>query len=282
MDKLQIFDRVKSTATAASATGNVSMDSSVQGFLQPADTAVAQGQWWPMLIEDEATGDWEVGFYQEQNNFNTEFGRSGNQVVLASSNAGSAVSFSTASEALTVSVIDPAEFVGNPQQYVSVSAGDIVQRGTLSYPNGNNSRFPLVSSAYVGFVEGQAADIENGASEGHAETVVAGLATTDATATPVFVFEIPSSACIAFVEGVALMQDDSGNSRVQTFKGCAHYDGSTAELLGTPTVDEEANDGSVTAAISVDYSSGLRVVATGEAATDFSWMVKATVTYLEY
>lgn len=280
MNKLQIFDRVKSTATAATATGNIDLDTVVDGFQMPNDTGASQGLWWPMLIEDTSTGDWEVGFYQEQSNFNTEFGRSGNQVVLASSNAGSAVSFSTTAEALTVSVIDPALFVESPERYVDITSGSIDRTGALYARNDSTTRFPLISTAFAGHVQGLAAQAALG-TEGHVEQAVKTITTTDATATAVMVFEIPSAACVVAVQGIAVFQDGSGNSRVQKFEGCAHYDGTTAELLGTPTVTELANDSGVTAAISMDYSSGLRVVATGEAATTFTWGVNATATYVE-
>lgn len=285
MNKLQIYDRIKSTATATSATGNITLGSSVSGFLQPGDTRAPTGQWWPMLIEDEATGDWEVGFYPEMSNLNTEFGRGGIQVVLASSNDGIAVSFSTASEALTVSVIDPAEFVDSPRRYVDITFGSVNRVGHLAAHNDATTRFPLVTYNYSGFIGGQAAHADFSAGQGHVERVARTLTTTGNTAVDVFTFEIPFSNCIVAVEGTALIQQTSGlmpkNSRAVKFEAAAHYDGSSSELLGTINVTEIANDTGVTATVDSVYAGGLVVRAVGQTGENFTWMVRATATYLE-
>lgn len=280
MNKLQIYDRVKFSGSLT-GTGALSVSSAEAGFQAPADTGAAEAEWWPFLIHDEATDDWELGIYQEQTNFNLSFDRSSAQVVLASSNSGSAVNFgSGALTTVVVSLVDPALLVEAPQRYFDISSGTINAVGALRSHGGLTTRFPLVSAAFDGFVDGLAAEAATG-TQGHVEQIAKTIVTTDATATAVAVFEIPSVPCIVVVEGVAAFQDGSGNSRAQTFRGCAHYDGSTAELLGTPSITEVANDTSVTAAISVDYSAGLRVVATGVGATTFTWVVNATATYME-
>lgn len=287
MNQLQIFDRIKFTG-GANALANLTysgLAGQPAGFDRPADTAAAAGEWWPFLIHDETTDDWEIGLYQETGGSNEEWVRGGSQVVLASSNAGAAVAFTNGND-LTVSLVDPALLVESPQRLVDVTSGAIDRTGSLLSHNGATTRFPLVSDAYTGHVDGLAAEVPSGSHQAHVERVATTLTTSDATPTEAFVFEMPSTVgnTCAIVEATIIASKGGfgGSHKVMTLKGCAHEVGGGGHTsLGSTTLTVVADPDTLAATADTYFAGGLVLEVTGEAATDYVWAVNATVTYLE-
>lgn len=280
--KLEIHDRVKFTGNCSGGTGTLSVGSgAVSGFRLPADTGAAEAKYWPFLIHDESNNQWEVGLYFEQTNFNTSWGRSGNQIVLASSNSNSAVNFTnTGTDDLTISLVDPALLVGKSLTTLQLSGATLEALVCMNGKDAPASSYdiPLLQSP-ANAVEGYVGP--NGTS--HVERCMKRLTTTDDTTTTIATVSLPTSTKnLVFVKAKFLVQSGT-DSHVAEGEIVAHYDGSSYEFIGTPdftVVEEDAGLNAV--AYNAAMGTGqFDIQVTGIAATTIEWVVALDITAAE-
>jgi len=292
--RIAIHDRIKFVSEVGGTAGTINPPSfdventRVDGFLIPSDTTEPGASLWPFLIEDEATGDWELGLFLEQftsgSSTNANWDRGSSQ-TLASSNDGARVDFGTAANR-TITLVDPALLVSKGYLEVEHDSGF-----PLSIESINRLQGVVIPSGYVfPCVQAPANAVTGQLGEGrcHTETSIKRAQTTNATTADVAAFSASTtSRFIMFVEVVVLAQRTSGSapfpSKVITIRAATRDNGSGEALVGTISTTVEAEDAALSSATAAVVFSGnfTRVQVTGLATTNIDWTAKTTVTYME-
>jgi len=290
----RFYDRVKHVETISGPSGfSLSSFNVVSGFVSfdslPEYDSFASVY---LLLEDKATGDWELGLYTESG---LGFFSRNSGDVLESSNSGGLVSF--AGNDVEISMVVPSRVYN----FMSADSPGLAPKLEIGWERGGDTSTLSDRPGYTTFAHG---DINNpnavvlstqGPKRSHQQVQVSKLRTSNAAQQPLY------SASVAYADGgfsdygvthieavVTAIGSVSGGTSFEALavriEAAAVYRGGgvgTSAFLFTPTVTVPGSDGANAAAWGVDVDTTtpgtFTIRVTGDASSVVDWAARVRI-----
>jgi len=291
MPVAQLHDRVKMEGVSLSGTADLDTSTGTaparfralgSAAMFAPRIAAATNMWYPLLIENESNGEWELGIYKWNG---TVFLRSGNdKLILQSSNSGSLVNF-TAGNDKTVSLVAPVNVLPTYLSVNDASTFDLAIPTIAALPNDGPPRnFPNIEPFLTQHIAGTAIACERRATSEKITT-----ATDISGATPFEILRVNSaSESTVYIEYKVIIREWPGSppgaTKVVRGSFVVAHNGTTNAVVGSPSQTVVAEDSALsTAAVGVSAASasgGASIEVTGVAGMNIVVALEADIMVL--